>query len=603
MYWVIPNLFENSINRKWKRFMSPRLVLVVATLSLTFIYTGRAQGQDRLVEEMIAEHWDWYKTQNPVFAGQLGDRTGDGKLPDVSIANQIKTGVRLREFLASARAISKSKLSDRTKLNLLIFERYLEDEIAEIHHKAYLIPITNRWGFHIYFAELYKRLPFSTEADYESYLGRLEAFETYAEQNIELLRRGVQEGHVLPAVVLEGYEETISSHLYTEASKSPLYTPFTKMPPNMKLETGVEFSQRGAKLIENSVIPAYRSFLEFMKEEYLPAATDAIGVSARPGGRSFYRHRVAKYTTLDVTPEQVHAIGLAEVARIRTEMETIPEKLEFDGDFAEFLEFLRTDPRFYPDSAEAYKKEVAFILKKMDGQLPSLFGTLPRTPYGIKEIPSYIAPKTTAAYYQPPSGDGKIAGFYFINTYNLKSRPLYQLEALSLHEAVPGHHLQLALQQELEDMPAFRKYNGFTAFIEGWALYSERLGLEAGFYESPYSDFGRLSYEMWRACRLVVDTGIHYLGWTRAQAIEYMSENTALSRHNIVSEVDRYISWPGQAVAYKMGELKITELRREAEKKLGEAFDIREFHDVVLGSGAVPLMVLEANVRNYLDQK
>ena len=238
----------------------------------------------------------------------------------------------------------------------------------------------------------------------------------------------------------------------------------------------------------------------------------------------------------------------------------------------------------------------------MDGRLPELFGKLPRTPYGLKEIPAYIAPKTTAAYYQPPSGDGRTAGFYFINTYNLKSRPLYQLEALSLHEAVPGHHLQLALQQEIEDMPAFRKYNGFTAFIEGWALYSERLGLETGFYEDPYSDFGRLSYEMWRACRLVVDTGIHYMGWTRDQAIDYMEKNTALSRHNIVAEVDRYISWPGQALAYKMGELKIRELRSLAEKELGERFDIRKFHDVVLGSGAVPLMVLEENIIRYIKE-
>ncbi|MBT6721703.1 MAG: DUF885 domain-containing protein, partial [Planctomycetaceae bacterium] len=294
--------------------------------------------------------------------------------------------------------------------------------------------------------------------------------------------------------------------------------------------------------------------------------------------------------------------GQAEVLRIRAEMEAIPKELEFDGDFDSFLHFLRTDPQFYPTDVESYKKEVAYILKRMDGELPRLFGRLPRTPYGIKEIPAYIAPKTTAAYYQPPSPDGKIAGFYFINTYNLKSRPLYQLEALSLHEAVPGHHLQLALQQEIDDMPAFRKYNGFTAFIEGWALYSERLGLEVGFYDDPYSDFGRLSYEMWRACRLVVDTGIHYFGWSRQRAIEYMVGNTALSRHNIVAEVDRYISWPGQALAYKIGELKIRELRSLAEDRFGSEFDIRKFHDVVLGSGAVPLKVLEQNVLKYLPE-
>ena len=287
---------------------------------------------------------------------------------------------------------------------------------------------------------------------------------------------------MLPAIVLQGYEDTITTHIFEQPTKSPLYTPFTHMPDNIDSVVRQTLSVRGAKAIGDNVIPAYRKFLAFMQDRYMPAATNTIGISAIPGGREFYRHRVKKFTTMDVTPEQVHEIGLQEVERIRNEMEVIPRDLKFEGDFGEFLQFLRTDPQFYATDAEAYKREVAYILKKMDGELPKLFGKLPRTPYGIKEIPAYIAPKTTAAYYQPPSGDAKSAGFYFINTYNLKSRPLYQLEALSLHEAVPGHHLQLALQQELEGLPEFRKYNGFTAFIEGWALYSERLGLETGFY-------------------------------------------------------------------------------------------------------------------------
>ena len=416
------------------------------------------------------------------------------------------------------------------------------------------------------------------------------------------MREWIRHGFVLPAVVLEGYQETITTHIYQDATKSPFFTPFTKFPKHLTDSDRQRLSAEGLNKIASNVIPSYQRFLEFMNVEYLPATRSSLGASALPDGREFYRHRVRKFTTLEVSPEEVHSLGLSEVKRIRAEMESIPKGLEFEGNFDAFLRFLRTDPQFYPSSAESYKREIAFILKKMDGRLPELFGKLPRTPYGLKEIPEYIAPKTTAAYYQPPSGDGRTAGFYFINTYNLKSRPLYQLEALSLHEAVPGHHLQLALQQEIEDMPAFRKYNGFTAFIEGWALYSERLGLETGFYEDPYSDFGRLSYEMWRACRLVVDTGIHYMGWTRDQAIDYMEKNTALSRHNIVAEVDRYISWPGQALAYKMGELKIRELRSLAEKELGERFDIRKFHDVVLGSGAVPLMVLEENVIRYIKE-
>ena len=583
------------------------MLLTKKGIALLVVLIGVAvlpvRGQTSAVDSLLEKHWEWTLQQSPVFAGELGDRSGDGRLPDASLAAQTQTGEFLKEILREVKLLEGRDLNDTDRLNLTIFKRFLEDELSELNLNSHLIPITNRWGFHIYFAELYKTLPFNNEVDYDSYLGRLKAYSKYTDDHIEVMREGIRRGYVLPAIVLEGYEDTISSHIYDEPTKSPLYTPFTKLPDQIAESSRIRITKEGAELIESHVIPSYARFLKFINEEYLPASRNSIGASALPNGREFYRHRVRKYTTLDVSPEEVHEIGISEVRRIRNEMEAIPEQLEFEGSFAEFLTHLRTDPKFYPKDVESYKKEVAYILKKMDGQLPQLFGKLPRTPYGIKEIPAYIAPKTTAAYYQPPSGDGRIAGFYFINTYNLKSRPLYQLEALSLHEAVPGHHLQLALQQELENMPAFRKYNGFTAFIEGWALYSERLGLETGFYQDPYSDFGRLSYEMWRACRLVVDTGIHYLGWTREQAIEFMSENTALSRHNIVAEVDRYISWPGQALAYKMGELKIRELRTLAEKELGSEFDIRDFHDLVLGSGAVPLTVLEDNILRYLGHR
>jgi uncharacterized protein (DUF885 family) len=322
-----------------------------------------------------------------------------------------------------------------------------------------------------------------------------------------------------------------------------------------------------------------------------------------PRGREFYRHRVRQFTTLDVEPQQIHDTGQAEVRRIKAEMEAVIREAGFKGDFNAFVEFLRHDPRFYAESPEQLLKEVSLVLKRMDGELPKLFKTLPRTPYGIREVPDFIAPRTTTAYYQPPAGDGSRAGFYYVNTHNLKGRPLYEIEALSLHEAVPGHHLQIALAQELNDVPPFRRFAGFTAFVEGWGLYAERLGLEVGFYRDPYRNFGRLSYEMWRACRLVVDTGMHYLGWTREQAITFMADNTALSLHNITAEVDRYIAWPGQAVAYKTGELKIRELRDLAEERLGDGFDVREFHDAVLASGAIPLSALEANVRMWIDRK
>ncbi|MBA2244714.1 MAG: DUF885 domain-containing protein, partial [Gemmatimonadetes bacterium] len=351
-----------------------------------------------------------------------------------------------------------------------------------------------------------------------------------------------------------------------------------------------------------SVVPAYQEFLEFMTGEYVPGARQTIAARDLPNGQEYYEYLVRSYTTLDVTPEEVHQRGLSEVSRIRAEMEEIMRQAGHRGSFQEFLTFLRSDPRFYVDSPEELLRHTSLVLKRMDGQLPRLFGRLPRMPYGIREIPAFIAPRTTTAYYSRPSGDGTRSGTYWVNTYDLRSRPLYEVEALSLHEAVPGHHLQIALQQELEGIPSFRRFSGFTAFTEGWALYAERLGLESGFYTDPYSNFGRLTYEMWRACRLVVDTGMHYKGWTRQQAIDFMAENSALSLLNITNEVDRYIAWPGQALAYKTGELKIRELRQEAERELGTAFDVRVFHDVVLGSGAVPLTVLEENVRRYIAE-
>ncbi|MCH7750889.1 MAG: DUF885 domain-containing protein, partial [Planctomycetes bacterium] len=399
----------------------------------------------------------------------------------------------------------------------------------------------------------------------------------------------------------EGWSQSVDAQITDDPESSLLYAPFKEFPASIPAGEHDRLRVAAREAISTSVVPGYRRFRRFMEEEYVPGARDSVGISAVPGGREFYRHRVRRYTTLDLTPEEVHQTGLAEVKRIRTEMDQIIRRLEFDGDFAAFTKFLREDPQFYASSSDELLKEVSLVLKKMDGQLPTLFSRLPRLPYGLREVPEYIAPRTTAAYYQRPTGDGTKAGFYYMNTYNLKSRPLYTVEALSLHEAVPGHHLQIALQQEMEELPNFRRYGGFTAFIEGWALYAERLGLEVGFYEDPYSDFGRLTMEIWRACRLVVDTGIHYNGWTRQRAIDYLHSNSAMSLHNIRAEVDRYITWPGQALAYKTGEMKIRELRQQAEAKLGERFDIRAFHDVVLGSGGVPLDVLEANVKAWVD--
>jgi uncharacterized protein (DUF885 family) len=552
---------------------------------------------------LLKDAWEFRLREDPLFATETGDHRYDDKLPKISLADENRRNAAQRDFLARLRKIDHESLAPRNQVNYDIFARVLRENIQEHAFQSYLMPITDRWGFHVEFPELPRNMPLSTTRDYENYVARLRAFSDYAAGHIELMREGVRKLLTVPGVIMQRYAEPLEAQIVDDPEKSLLYGPLQKLPPSMPKKDRERLRAAARKAIAESVVPGYRNFLKFMKQEYVPNCRGTIAASALPNGRDYYRFCVAKFTTLDDrTPEQIHATGKEEVARIRREMDAIIKDLKFDGDFAKFADYLRTDPKFYAKSPEELQKDVSFILKRMDGQLPTLFGRLPRMPYGVRQVPDFIAPQTMMAYYQGPTGDGRRAGFFYINTYNLPSRPTYLLEALSLHEAVPGHHLQIALQQELTDLPDFRKYSNFTAFIEGWGLYSERLGLEAGCYKDPYSNFGRLTMEIWRACRLVVDTGIHHLGWTRDQAIEYMRSNSAMPIHDIRSEVDRYIGWPGQALAYKTGEMKIVQLRKEAEKQLGDKFDVRAFHDVVLGSGAVPLGVLEKNVRAWITE-
>ena len=558
-----------------------------------------AVAGDQEVNALIDEVWEYQMTQNPLWATRTGDHRFNDRLPEVSVAQTQRSVERAREFLNRSEAISSEDLSGQAELNKLLLERSLRQEIESYEFNSHLIPITNRSGFHINFPETRKTSPLRTKQDYLNFISRLAGFETYAWQHIAVMREGIEKGYTLPSVVLQGYAEPIQTHIVDDPEKSLFYEPFRQISADVPVSDRAALREAARNAISKSIVPGYQAFLEFMRDEYVPSARGSLGASALPNGRDYYRFCVRRFTTLPLTPEEVHNTGLYEVKRIRSEMDEIRVKVGFQGDFAAFLDHLRSDGKFYAETPEELLQKTAFVLKRMDGLLPSLFKTLPRTPYGIREVPAYIAPQTTTAYYMPPAGDGTKAGFYYVNTYDLKSRPLYGVQALSLHEAVPGHHLQIALQQEL-DLPKFRRFGGFTAFIEGWALYAERLGLEVGFYEDPYDDFGRLTYEIWRACRLVVDTGIHYFGWTREQAIEFMEQNSGLSKHNIRAEVDRYISWPGQALAYKTGELKIRELRGRAEEELGEQFDIREFHDAVLTQGAVPLDVLERQIEDYI---
>lgn len=582
----------------------PIRLLFTALAMLTFVgpLPARADATSE-VKQLFEDDWEFNLKENPTFASFQGDRRYDANLPAVSEADEKRRARKDAEFLERLHKIDRSALSPEDQLNYDLFELGKTNQLSEFEFRTYLMPISNRSGFHVSFPQLPDRLRFKTVSDYENFIARLDGFKPYTEAHIELMQIGIRDGYVLPKIVLVGVEGSIEPHVVKNPRESLLYKPFEDFPENFSEEERARLAMEGRRAITESVVPAYREFLAFITKEYVPAGRDEIGASALPNGREFYKHRVRRYTTLDKTPEEIHAIGESEVIRIRAEMQEVIDEVKFEGTFAGFVEFLRTDERFYVDDPEQLMKEVAVVLKRMDGELPGLFSKLPRMSYGIKKIPDFIAPKTTTAYYNRPAGDGSRAGYYFVNTYDLPSRPLYEIEALSLHEAVPGHHLQIALQQELENIPNFRRFSGFTAFVEGWALYSERLGLEVGFYEDPYSNFGRLTYEMWRACRLVVDTGMHYMDWTRQRAIDFMVANTALTVHNITTEVDRYISWPGQALAYKMGELKIRELRALAESKLGGDFDVRAFHGVVLGSGAVPLNVLEVNVKRWIDDQ
>jgi uncharacterized protein (DUF885 family) len=583
----------------FQRSLALLIAMVLSTATL-------ASPSDSL-EKLLDDVWQWRMQEWPQFATRSGDHRYNDRLAKVSLADAERAAKESEAFLTRLRAIDAASLSKVERLEQELLERDLADSIADFNAGLHLLPINNRSGFHIEFPELPDWSPLGTVKDYENYIARLREFGAYTDGHIELMREGIQRGLTVPAIIMEGYESSIDSHVLDDPTKSLLYKPFKKFPVGVPESEHERLRTEAQEAIAQSVVPGYRRFGEFMADEYVPNCRASIGASALPGGRDFYRHCVRKFTTLDTTPEEVHRVGLAEVARIRDEMDAIIDRIGFKTDkedrFAAFVEHLRTSPEFYAETDTELMAYTSAILKRIDGELPSLFGRLPRMPYGLKPVPDYIAPKTTFAYYQSPQGDGTVAGFFFLNTYDLKSRPKYMLEALALHEAVPGHHLQIALQQELEGLSPLRKYGGFTAFVEGWGLYAERLGLEAGFYEDPYSDFGRLTMEIWRAARLVVDTGMHYKGWSRQQAIDYMAANSAMPMHDIRSEVDRYIGWPGQALAYKTGELKIRELRALAEERLGERFDVRAFHDAVLENGAVPLTTLEELIREWIDEQ
>lgn len=546
--------------------------------------------------------WERKLDESPETASSLGDLRSNDRWDDVSLAAIQRSHQKDKLALERLRALDLEQLSPADQLNYKLFEREYAFRIEAHQYRWFLIPLNQRGGIQNA-NSLADSLSFQKPSDFNDWLARMAAVPAYVDQTIQLMQQGVEESIVHSRVIMRRVPRQIQRQIVDNPDSSPYFKPFRTIPDEIDQQQQERFRTRAREIIKTRIVPAYQKLHAFIEETYLPACYPQVGVWQHPQGRDLYAFRTREFTTTDLTPDQVHQLGLDEVARIRKLMESIVREVEFDGSFADFLRFLREDPQFYFQDANQLLAAYQAFCKRVDPKLPSLFKRLPRTRYAIEPIPMQLAPDTTTAYYRRPSADGRRPGTYFVNLYRPEVRPKYEIPALSLHEAVPGHHLQIAFAMELQDLPTFRRYGGYTAYIEGWALYSEKLGEEMELYETPYTRFGQLTYEMWRAVRLVVDTGIHHKRWTREQAIRFFQDNTAKTLLDIENEVDRYIAWPGQALAYKMGELRIRALREQAERALGDRFDIREFHDVVLSQGAVPLNILEEIVQRWIREQ
>lgn len=578
--------------------LSAALCIGVATHGVA----GDASDPSVRLHRLFDEQWEFWMRESPTWASGLGDRRYNRLWPEETVAAAERRAEHDRAVIAKLETIDRTRLSAEDRLNLDLFALRLREDVEEAGYGLHLMPLTQRGGIQTAY-ELAENLRFDSLDDYEDWNARLTSLGQHVDQTIELMRAGVRAGIVQPRVVMERVPAQVAHLIVESAEESPFYKPLRDIADAVPPAEHARLRREAGAAITNTVVPAYRRFLAFFTGEYLPATRTAIGISSIPRGREIYAFRARQFTTTELTPQAIHDLGLKEVARIRGEMDRIIRDVGFVGDFAAFLHFLRTDPRFYHRDGERLLEAYRAVAKRADPELVKLFGKLPRAPYGVKPIPMDIAPDTTTAYYGQPAADGSRAGTYWVNLYKPEERPIYEMEALSLHEAVPGHHLQIALSQELGELPKFRRYTGYTAFTEGWGLYAESLGEEMGFYQDPYSKFGQLTYEMWRAVRLVVDTGIHFFDWDRDRAIAFFKANAAKTELDIINEVDRYIAWPGQALAYKIGELKIKELRQRAVAKLGDRFDIRAFHDLVLGSGAIPLGMLEERVDVWIAER
>lgn len=567
-------------------------------LSLLIFHPIFSQSDERLnqlfseIDKVSGTH----SVNNPIWRGQHPEQ-----YVFQTIDSQKEIVENYRKKLDDLKTIKDSELSEQSRINKQIKILQLTNSISQIDYKLYLIPFNSEGGFFNSPSFFLSNLPFNTVEDYEKYLEWLPSFTQYLDYNKDLLKTGIKEKIQAPKVIVNNIISLLEPWVDSDLSKNPFYQPIKNIPTSFSSSDREFIEEKAKNIINNTILPSYQALKDFLEKKYMKTAPEKIGIREIKDGAAYYENRVRHFTTLDISPDSVFATGGSEVKRIKSQMEQIIKDLEFEGSFADFIQFLRTDPQFYPKSGQELLNYAAWLSKKAEGELPKLFSKLYELPFTVAPVPDDIAPNYTGGRYVGGSRDQNRPGTYWVNTYNLSSRTLYTLPALSLHEAVPGHHLQIQIASELKDIPNFRKTYYISAFGEGWGLYSEYLGEEMGMYETPYDLFGRYTYEMWRACRLVVDVGMHYKGWTRQEAIDFMASNTALSLHEVNTEIDRYIGWPGQALSYKIGELMIKSLRSKSEDELGEDFSIQEFHEVILRNGSVPLPILEEQVDKYIS--
>ena len=550
----------------------------------------------------LEEEWEYELSQNPLYATAMGKKGYETLWRDESLEAIEQRKQHIKDSLLELKSFNPNLLSDSNKLNLRLYIQLTEDDLKLKQYKRYLMPFNHRGGIQLAHIGS-ERIQFKDLQDYIFWLERLKNLDKRISQIIELARSGLDNGYRAPEVLMERVYRQIKIQINKDIEEHPFYQIFKDIPASVSASERIKVQNEAKLVIKDLIIPSYELLEDFFVSEYLPQTRKTVGLYDTPNGKELYEQLAKSFTTTNLTPQEIHNIGLKEVKRIREEMEGVMEEVNFKGTFKEFLIFLREDKRFYYETSEELFEGYLAVSKRIDPELVSLFGKLPRTPYGLRPIPMESAPDTTTAYYMAPAPGGLRPGYYYVNLYKPETRPKYEMEVLSVHEAVPGHHLQIALALEKKNMPMFRRVSPYTAFVEGWGLYSESLGYDLGLYKDPYSKFGQLTYDMWRAVRLVVDTGIHYFGWERKQAIDFFLENAAKSELDIINEIDRYIVMPGQALAYKIGQMKFLSLKQKAKEELGSKFDIRKFHDLVLSEGAIPLNELDILVNEFIKSE